>query len=133
MYQQQIDTVGELIEALEDYDPQTPVRWAAQPAWPFEYTIGAVVQTPSDADLSTPMSAPDPTTRRWSGSARGRRWATWPGPPPARCNGAHADHQHTPNNAGKPSTSDQSVNGHHTATHVDPPATNRPRGPPPRG
>ena len=69
MYQQQIDTVGELIEALEDYDPQTPVRWAAQPAWPFEYTIGAVVQTPSDADLSdTDVSAqPDDAPVVWLG------------------------------------------------------------------
>lgn len=40
-YGQHIETVGDLIAALEDYDPETPVRWASQPAWPFEYTIGA--------------------------------------------------------------------------------------------
>ncbi|MGH3533991.1 MAG: hypothetical protein ACRDQG_04660 [Pseudonocardiaceae bacterium] len=45
-----IDTVGELIAALGDYDPDTPIRWAAQPGWPFEYTIGAVVCTPADAE-----------------------------------------------------------------------------------
>lgn len=50
-----IDTVGELISALELHDPDTPVRWAAQPHWPFEYTIGQVVCAPDDAD-----TGPDP-------------------------------------------------------------------------
>ena len=45
-----IDTVGDLIEALEIYDPTTPVRLASQPAWPFEHTLGAVVHTPDDAE-----------------------------------------------------------------------------------
>lgn len=46
----EITTVGELIAALEDYDDDTPVRFAQQPAWPFEYTIGRVTCTPEDAD-----------------------------------------------------------------------------------
>jgi hypothetical protein len=45
-----IETVGDLLAALEDYDHDTPIRWAAQPAWPFEYTVGAVVETPADAE-----------------------------------------------------------------------------------
>ncbi|GGN23873.1 hypothetical protein GCM10011609_76990 [Lentzea pudingi] len=46
----QIDTVGDLQDALEQYDRATPIRWAAQPGNPFEYTIGPVVRTPDDAD-----------------------------------------------------------------------------------
>lgn len=49
-YPNTIDTVGELIAALQDYEPHTPIRWAAQPAWPFEYTIGTIVATLDDAD-----------------------------------------------------------------------------------
>ena len=45
-----IETVGDLIAALEDYDPATPVRWASQPRWPFEYTLGRIVMTPDDAE-----------------------------------------------------------------------------------
>jgi hypothetical protein len=36
-------TVGELIEVLQDMNPDSEVRWAAQPAWPFEYAIENVV------------------------------------------------------------------------------------------
>ncbi|WP_034274346.1 hypothetical protein [Haloechinothrix halophila] len=60
-----IDTVGELIEALEAYEPDTPVRIAQQPSWPFEYTVGTVTRTPDifdfdpdDVDDDTPP--PDP-------------------------------------------------------------------------
>jgi hypothetical protein len=35
-------TKGELFEALEDMDDETEVMFAAQPAWPFEYTIADV-------------------------------------------------------------------------------------------
>ena len=45
-----IDTVGELIVALQDYDPDTPVRLATQPGWPFEYTLGGIALTPDDAE-----------------------------------------------------------------------------------
>lgn len=37
-------TVGDLIATLEGIDPDTPVRLAQQPSWPFEYSIGDVVQ-----------------------------------------------------------------------------------------
>lgn len=46
--QNAINTVGDLIEALESYDPDTPVRWAHQSGYPFEYTIGQIVHTPDD-------------------------------------------------------------------------------------
>ncbi|MBB5157441.1 hypothetical protein [Saccharopolyspora phatthalungensis] len=45
-----IETVGDLLAALKDHDSETPIRWAAQPGRPFEYTIGAVVQTPANTD-----------------------------------------------------------------------------------
>ena len=32
-------TVGQLKEALEDYDDDLEVRFASQPNWPFEYSI----------------------------------------------------------------------------------------------
>lgn len=50
MYGNEIATVGDLLDALSDYDPNTPVRWAHQPAWPMEYTLGHVVCTPDDAE-----------------------------------------------------------------------------------
>jgi hypothetical protein len=50
LYPNRVDTVGDLMAALENYDPDTPVRWASQPSWPLEYTLGAVVCTPEDAD-----------------------------------------------------------------------------------
>ncbi|MEV1042322.1 hypothetical protein AB0J01_37770 [Streptomyces sp. NPDC050204] len=37
-------TVGELIEQLEGMDPDATVRLATQPGYPFEYTIGKVVE-----------------------------------------------------------------------------------------
>lgn len=38
-------TVAELIEMLEDMDPEAEVRIAQQPSWPFEYSIKDVVET----------------------------------------------------------------------------------------
>lgn len=35
--------VKELIERLQEYDPEAEVYLAEQPSWPFEYTIGGVV------------------------------------------------------------------------------------------
>ena len=35
-------TVQELIEALEEYDPEATVHLMEQPSWPFEYSIDAV-------------------------------------------------------------------------------------------
>ena len=38
-----------LIELLEDLDPETEIRIAQQPSWPFEYAIESVVEIgPSD-------------------------------------------------------------------------------------
>ncbi|MGH7749141.1 MAG: hypothetical protein ACREQ5_30915 [Candidatus Dormibacteria bacterium] len=44
-----IETVGDLIAALEGNDPDTRIRLAIQPRWPFEYTISDVAQTSDDA------------------------------------------------------------------------------------
>ena len=46
-------TVEELIAELEGHDGEAEVRFLTQPSWPFEYTIGAVVEaTDQPADLS---------------------------------------------------------------------------------
>jgi hypothetical protein len=37
-------TVHELIGELESFDGEAEVRFLAQPSWPFEYTIAAVVE-----------------------------------------------------------------------------------------
>ena len=37
-------TVGELIEELKLVDEDCEVRFASQPSWPFEYSIGGVIQ-----------------------------------------------------------------------------------------
>ena len=37
-------TVAQLIEELEHIDPDTEVRFASQPNWPFEYSINDVVE-----------------------------------------------------------------------------------------
>ena len=36
-------TVGELMEILDAYVPHAEVRLSSQPSWPFEYSIGEVV------------------------------------------------------------------------------------------
>lgn len=41
-------TVGELMERLDQLDPDSEVRWAAQPSWPFEYSIADVVPVIED-------------------------------------------------------------------------------------
>jgi hypothetical protein len=41
-------TVGELMERLEQLDPDSEVRWAAQPSWPFEYSISDVIPITED-------------------------------------------------------------------------------------
>ncbi|MFF9204422.1 hypothetical protein ACF1AE_21885 [Streptomyces sp. NPDC014986] len=38
-------TVAELIEQLEQMNPEAKVRLATQPTYPFEYTINKVVET----------------------------------------------------------------------------------------
>jgi len=36
--------VGELIEMLQQYDPEAELYLAEQPSWPFEFSIAGVVQ-----------------------------------------------------------------------------------------
>lgn len=44
-------TVEELIEALSGLPPETEVRFAHQPSWPFEYSISDLhVAYPSDSE-----------------------------------------------------------------------------------
>lgn len=42
--------VQELIEELECCDGEAEVRFLAQPAWPFEYTIAAVAEASDQPD-----------------------------------------------------------------------------------
>jgi hypothetical protein len=52
-------TVQELIDELESYDGDAEVRFLAQPSWPFEYTIAAVVEaTDRPEDLSSYRETP---------------------------------------------------------------------------
>jgi hypothetical protein len=54
-------TVQELIDELECCDGEAEVRFLAQPSWPFEYTIAAVVEgTDQPADLSGYRETPAP-------------------------------------------------------------------------
>lgn len=55
-----VDTVGALIAALADYDPDTPIRLAIQPHWPLEYTLGGVALTPDDAEGTGPEPTGEP-------------------------------------------------------------------------
>ncbi len=43
-------TAAELIELLSGVDPDTEVRLAEQPSWPFEYAIEDVVEVKLGAD-----------------------------------------------------------------------------------
>jgi hypothetical protein len=53
--------VQELIDELEGFDPEAEVRFLAQPSWPFEYTIAAVVEaTDRPPDLSGYRETPVP-------------------------------------------------------------------------
>ncbi len=45
-------TVAELMEELEDVDPDAEVRLAMQPSWPFEYAIGRIAQVSAPEDES---------------------------------------------------------------------------------
>ena len=54
-------TVQELIDELECCDGEAEVRFLAQPSWPFEYTIAAVVEASDQpADLSGYRETPAP-------------------------------------------------------------------------
>lgn len=45
-------TVGKLIRDLQDYDEDLPVRLMMQPNYPFEYSIGGLVER-SEFDSNT--------------------------------------------------------------------------------
>jgi hypothetical protein len=56
-------TVQDLIDELECCDPEAEVRFLAQPSWPFEYTIAAVVEaTDQPPDLSGYRETPRPAS-----------------------------------------------------------------------
>jgi hypothetical protein len=55
---QRIATVGDLIAALDRYDPATPVRFATQPGYPMEHTLARVACTPNDDDGTPPIDSP---------------------------------------------------------------------------
>jgi len=42
--------VQELIYELEQMDPNSEVRFASQPAWPFEYSVDGVVPVGDDEE-----------------------------------------------------------------------------------
>ena len=41
--------VGELLEILKDYPEEMEVKLAQQPKWPFQYSVGRIVDA-NDAD-----------------------------------------------------------------------------------
>ena len=54
-------TVQELIDELERCDGEAEIRCLAQPSWPFEYTIAAVVEaTDQPPDLNGYLDTPAP-------------------------------------------------------------------------
>lgn len=40
-----IETVGDLITALQSYDAEAEIRLAITPRWPMEHTIGPITDT----------------------------------------------------------------------------------------
>ncbi len=61
-----IATVGELIAALDRYDPATAVRLATQPDYPLEHLLARVACTPGRADGDSPADADQPVV--WLGA-----------------------------------------------------------------
>jgi hypothetical protein len=43
-------TVEELMYELEGLDPNSEVRFASQPSWPFEYNIAGIVSVEVDGE-----------------------------------------------------------------------------------
>jgi hypothetical protein len=43
-------TVMELMEILQDADPEAEVRFAGQPSWPFEYSVADTVEDMPEPD-----------------------------------------------------------------------------------
>jgi hypothetical protein len=64
-----IATVGDLIAALTDYDPATPVRIATESAEFMDHTIGLVVRTPGDPDNDCTLPNDAPVVRIGTGEA----------------------------------------------------------------
>ena len=59
-------TVGELIELLEDFDPETEVRLGTQPNWPLQYHIAGVVHTSQlTADLAMHVAGDEDAKVAW--------------------------------------------------------------------
>jgi hypothetical protein len=55
-------TVKQLIRQLEDFNPDSEVRLAIQPSWPFEHFIGNVVSVElTDEDADEDEEVPDYT------------------------------------------------------------------------
>lgn len=69
MNDNRIATVGDLIAALDRYEPATPVRCATQPGYPSEHTIGRVVRTPGDPDSDCVLPNGTPVVRIGTGQA----------------------------------------------------------------
>lgn len=61
-----IATVGELIAALHQYDPTTPVRLATQRGYPLENLLSRVACTPDDAEYEGPTRTDPPVV--WLGA-----------------------------------------------------------------
>jgi hypothetical protein len=76
-------TVGDLLELLAEYDPQTPLRLATQPAWAFAYTLAAIAAHDNDQGFLYLAAGeqlgylPD-TARRALTEAGDHRWTTYP-------------------------------------------------------
>lgn len=83
----EIATVGELIDALAGYPPETCVRLAVAPGYPQATTIGVIACSPEDADHHGRRPDPDEERVVWIGegaqigylpeiarNALGQRW-----------------------------------------------------------
>ena len=69
-------TVQELIDELECRDGEAEVRFLAQPSWPFEYTIAAVVEASDQPDdLSGYLETPAERVRLIEGRCYGDKRA----------------------------------------------------------
>lgn len=75
-------TVRDLIRQLEDFEPDTEVRLAFQPRWPFEHSIGSVVSvdlTDEDADYDEEVSDYENTGEQIVYIGEGRQIGYLPG------------------------------------------------------
>lgn len=75
-------TVQDLIDQLEDCDPNAEVRLAIQPSWPFEHSVRDVVEvdlTDKDADEDEEVSDYENTGERVVYIGEGRQIGYLPG------------------------------------------------------